>query len=96
MAHRVAEHGLQLFRDRGLAQEADAERGHRDAQLAGGQVLVDLVHLLERERGPAHALVPHLLEPWLAGAHEPELGGHEEAVGGHQHEHSHQEQQLCH
>ena len=92
----LAERLLEQRGDRRLAEEADAERGHRDAELAGGQVLVDLVDLLERERGAAHAVVAHLLEPRLTRAHEAELRRHEEAVGGDQHQHSEQEQEFCH
>ena len=57
-------------RDRGLAQEADAQRGHRDPELAGRQVLVDPVDLLRASAAPRTPSSLHLLEPWLAGAHE--------------------------
>ena len=60
-------------------------------ELAGRQVLVDLVDLLQREGGAAHAVVAHLLEPRLPRAHEAELRGHEEAVRGDEHQHSGQE-----
>ena len=62
MRHAVAEQVLEQARDRRLAEEADAERGHRDAELAGRQVLVDAVDLREHERGAAAALVAHLLD----------------------------------
>ena len=92
----LAERLLEQLGDGRLAEEADAERGHRDPELAGGQVLVDVVELLERERGAADALVAHLLEPRLTRAHEAELGRHEEAVRGDQNQHSGQEEEFCH
>jgi 4a-hydroxytetrahydrobiopterin dehydratase len=42
---RRAEGVLEQPRDRRLAQEADAERGHRDAELTSRQVLVDALDL---------------------------------------------------
>jgi len=82
VADRVAERILQQAGDRRLAQEADAQRGHRDAELAGRQVLVDAIDLAQHQGGTAHAVVAHLLEPALAGAHEGELRGHEESRSG--------------
>ena len=48
VAAAVAEDRLQRVGDRGLAEGADSDRRHRDADLAGGDVVADLV-----ERGPA-------------------------------------------
>ena len=49
----AAEDRLDQLGDSGLAEEADADRGHRDPELAGREVLVDLVELLEhRGRSP--------------------------------------------
>ena len=76
----AAEDRFEQMGERGLAEEADAERGDRDPDLAGGDELVDPVELFERPRRPAHALVAHLLEPRPARAHDGELGGDEEAV----------------
>ena len=53
---------------------------HRDPDLAGGEVLVDPVELLERLARPALALLGERLDPAPAGAHERELGGDEEPV----------------
>src|SRR6185312_9767688 len=63
---RRAERVLEQLRDRGLAEEADAQRGHRDAELARRQVLVDVLDLLEDERGAAATLVAQLLDAPLA------------------------------
>jgi hypothetical protein len=81
---RRAEHVLEQARDRRLAEETDAQRGHRDAELARGQVFVDPVDLLEHERGAAAAIVAELLDASLRGAHQRELRGHEESVQGNQ------------
>ena len=45
----AAEERLHQRRERRLAEEADADRGQRDPHLAGGDVLVDVVELLERD-----------------------------------------------
>jgi hypothetical protein len=79
--------------DRRLAQEADAQRGQRDAELAGRQVLAEVVELGEHEPRPAVAAVDHLLDPGAARAHERELRGDEEAVGEDQHDDRADEQQ---
>ena len=42
----AAECGLDHLRDRGLAEEAEPDRGHRDPDLRRGEVLVDAVELL--------------------------------------------------
>ena len=76
----AAEDRLQQLRQRGLAEEADADRGERDPDLAGGDELVDVVELLERQRGAADAFVAQLLEPLAARADDRELGRDEEAV----------------
>jgi hypothetical protein len=47
VAEHLAERILEQRRERGLAEEADADRGHRDAQLAGRQVAVDRVELAD-------------------------------------------------
>ena len=70
--------------DRGLAQEADADRGHRDAELAGGQDLVELLELLEHLVDSGLAVLGERLEAPAARAHERELGGNEEAVEQHE------------
>ena len=91
----AAEDRLEQLRQRGLAEEADADRGHRDPDLAGGERLVDLVELLEHGLGAAVAFLGQLLELATGGAHERELGGDEEAVDRDQHEQE-DEQQDAH
>ena len=68
-----------------LAEEADPDRGHRDPDLAGGQVLVQAVELDDGLDAP-DALARHRLESRSASAHERELSGHEQAVDEHQDE----------
>ena len=55
----VADHGaeqrLEQVRDRGLAERADGDRGHRDPDLTGGDVVADVVELV---RAPAGRRAP--------------------------------------
>ena len=44
--------GSSSVRDRRLAERADPDRGHRDPDLAGGDVVADVVHLGQRQRAP--------------------------------------------
>ena len=76
----AAEDRLEQLRQRGLAEEADADRGHRDPDLAGGERLVDRVELLDHRLGAALAFLGELLDLAAAAAHERELGRDEEAV----------------
>jgi hypothetical protein len=66
--------------DGGLAEEADAQRGERDPELAGREVLAELVELAHDERRAPVALLGHVLDARAARAHEGELRGDEEAV----------------
>ncbi len=76
----AAEDRFEQHRQRGLAEEADADRGHRDADLTGGERLVDLVELLDHRLGAAFAFLGKLLDLAAATAHQGELGRDEEAV----------------
>ena len=90
--------GSSSFAERGLAEEADADRGHRDPDLAGGERLVDLVELLDDRLGAALAFAGELLDLAAAAADERELGRDEEAVDGHQQEQEDEQQdahRLC-
>ena len=80
------ERGLEQRGDRGLAEEADAQRGERDAELAGREVLAEVVELLDDEARAPVTLLGELLQLGAAGAHERELGRDEEAVGEDQHD----------
>ena len=66
--------------DRRLAERADADRGHRDPDLAGGDVVADLVELVQRQRRAAGALLGQRLEPLTPRADERVLRDHEERV----------------
>ena len=93
VGQEAAERRLEQLGDRRLAQEADAQRGQRDAELASRQVLAEVVE--QQERG-AHGLVRllalQLLQPAAARAHERELGRDEEPVEQDQDEDGQQEQ----
>jgi hypothetical protein len=88
----VTEDPLEDVRDRRLAEEADAQRGERDAELAGGQVARQVVELAQHEARARDTLLRLLLDPRLADAHERELGSDEEPVEQHEHEDREQEQ----
>ena len=94
----AAEDRLEQLGQRGLAEEADADRGHRDPDLAGRERLVDLVELLDDRLGAALAFLGELLDLAAAAAHERELGRDEEAVDRHQQEQEDEQQdahRLC-
>ena len=80
VSEEVAEQRLEQLRQRRLAEEADAQRGERDPDLTGGDVLVDVVDQLEPVTGRADPFVAQLLEPGAARADDRELGRDEEAV----------------
>ena len=84
VAERVAEQRLEHVGDRRLAQGSDADRGHRDPDLAGGDVVADVLALRQCEAGPAGALLGQRLEPGTAGADERVLRDDKERVDQHQ------------
>ncbi len=75
-----AEDRLDQLGDGRFPEEADPDRGHRDSELAGGEVLVDVVELPEDRRGTSGAFRGELLELGPARADQRELGGDEDAV----------------
>ncbi len=88
----VAEEVLEDRGDRRLAEEADAQRGQRDAQLAGREVAREIVELRQHQPRALDALLDLLLDPGAPHAHERELGRDEEPVQQHEHEDREQEQ----
>ena len=78
---REPEQGLQEGRDHRLADPAEAERGHRDAELAGGEVGLEAARDVQRQPCRPAAVLGQALEPHLARLHERELGRDEERVG---------------
>jgi hypothetical protein len=75
-----AERRLDQVGERRLAEEPDADRRHRDPQLAGGEVFVDAVELVKDPLRRAVPRLDHLLELAAPGADQRELRGYEEAV----------------
>ena len=75
---------------RRLAQPAQRKRGKRDAQLAGGKVLVDVVGHLQGALGTLAAFVHQDLYLRFANAHQGKLGDNEKCV--HQQEQNNQYQ----
>ena len=80
------EHPLEERGDRRLADPAQTETGHRDAELRRGDVLVGRVERAAyRSRHPA-ALGQQLIDAGLADRNNRELRGHEKTVGQDQRE----------
>jgi hypothetical protein len=75
-----------------LAEEADAQRGEGDAELAGREVARQLVELAQHELRAALAGGGVFLDPPTADPHERELRGDEQAVEQDQHEDGQQQQ----
>jgi hypothetical protein len=69
------------FRDGGLTNPAQGEAGNGDAELYGGEELVDGVFELEGGSGAGAAERNELLDASLADTNQGELRGHEEACG---------------
>ena len=86
VADRGAERFLQDLRERGRTQGADRDRGHRDPDLDGRDVIVDALQLFQRQRRAARALLMHHFQARAFGAHERVLGDHEERVHRDQHD----------
>jgi hypothetical protein len=63
-----------------FAQGADPDGGHGDADLAGRDVVADVLELGQGQPRAALALVGHLLQARLARAHERVLRDHKERV----------------
>ena len=81
---RAAEGSFQRARERRRAERADRDRGHRDADLHGRDVLVDVLELAQRQRGAAGAFLGMQLQARAPRAHERVLRDHEERVDGDQ------------
>jgi hypothetical protein len=85
MASEIASEALCEIAVPNASSNSCAIAGHRDAELAGRQVLVDVLDLLRDERRAAATLFDQLLQASLRRAHERELGGDEEPVQRDQH-----------
>jgi hypothetical protein len=81
LGHAPLERLLEHVREDRLADPAQRERGHRDAELRGRDVGVQLVEQGdEKARAPVPRL-DHHLDAGAPHADEGELDGDEEAVG---------------
>ena len=78
------ERWLDDSRERRLADPAQAEAGHRDAELRGGDVAVGVAERAPDDARRGAALGDELIDPRPAHGDERELGRHEEAVRQHQ------------
>ena len=63
---RVAEQRFEQVGDGRLAERPDPDRGHRDPDLAGGDVVADLLHLRQGAPGAPLPCVGHRLQPRAA------------------------------
>ena len=68
--------------ERGLAQPAQCQRRQRDAQLTGGQVLVDVLGNVHGAFRTLLALLDGQLELGFSNAHQSEFGDNEKRVHG--------------
>ena len=68
--------------ERGLAQPAQSQRRQRDAQLTGGQVLVDVLGNVHGAFRTLLALLDGQLELGFSNAHQSEFGDNEKRVHG--------------
>src|SRR4051794_16337 len=89
---QAAEDRLYQLGDRGLAEKADADRGHGDADLAGGERLVDVLDLVEHLARALLALAGERLDPAAAGANKRKLGSDKQPVDRDQQEEEEKEQ----
>jgi hypothetical protein len=80
----LAEHRFEQVVEGGLADSAEAERGQRDAELAGRKVGVDVLDGVLRRSGPRPALAHEVRGLGGTQPGDGELGPDEEAVGGHE------------
>ena len=88
-----SEQRLEQLGHRRLAQPAQSERRERDAQLACGQVSVDVVGDELGVLGALSALVDEDFYLRLAHTHERELGGDKERI--HEQEKQNKQQTEC-
>ena len=66
--------------ERGLAQPAQCQRRQRDAQLTGGQILVNVLGNVHGAFRTLLALLDGQLELGLSNAHQSEFGDNEKRV----------------
>ena len=79
-----AQHGREQMLERGLADDAEADAGDGDAQLACGQVGVEVGHRVAQRARPTAPRVLQLGQLGRAHPGQRELGGDEERVGEHE------------
>ena len=78
------QHRGQQRRDGWFADPAEAEGGHGDAELAAGEIGLDIAQHVLGELRPEAVLGGEPVDPEAARLHQRELGGDEEGVGGKQ------------
>ena len=76
------QHRLEQRGDRRLAQPAEAQRRHGDAELAGGQIGLELLQNAHRQLGPGATCIGHRHDARPADLDQRELGGDEKSIGG--------------
>src|SRR2546423_7067347 len=80
------------MRDGVLRDVAEQKRRHRDAQLGGGELAIEVPQCLAHRARLAIAAPDHRVDARAARGDERELRRHEEGVGRDQHDHSQQAQ----
>ena len=89
-AGRRVEQRIDQRRERGLADPAEAEARHRDAELRGRDELVGIFERAPHRARHAAAFGEQLIDARLAHRDDRELGGHEKPVGQNQRQHREQ------
>ena len=92
VAERPVDRGLDQVGERGLAEEADPDRGQRDPDLAGGQDSSICSSWCERLLGAGLALLGERLDPPAPRSNERELGSDEQAVEEDEHDQQDEEE----
>ena len=93
-AFRHSKWNQQRFEQRrngGFADPAEAERGHGDAELAAGEIGLDVAHHAVQQARAETVLLDHRPDAKPAALDQRKLGGHVERVGGEQQD---REQQI--
>jgi len=88
MCERVREpvdNGKNNLRGKGLAEPAESQGAEGDAELNGGEKVVEIVLETANGAGAGHAGVQHLLYACVTDGDQCELGGDKETIGQDQH-----------
>ena len=89
-AGKMRQQRIDQRRERRLANPAEAEARHRDAELRGRDELIGILERAPHRARHAAAFGEQLIDPRLPDRDDGELGGHEKPVGQNQRQHREQ------